>query len=133
MLTAKRSGPLLCEAPLFARPLSLQIGLPGLVTIVVVMIAVVFVVIAMVFMVPMAFMHLPATVVVIVVRMTPVGSLIGRPLPDARDPDIPPAAWSPVAVDPNEAVSRHGRPYLIANGWRRRADVNLYLAECRSC
>jgi hypothetical protein len=101
--------------------------------IVVVMIAVVVVVIAMVIVVPMAFMHLPATVIMVVVRMTPVGSRVGRPLPAPGDPDIPPTAWSPVAVDPGVAFSRHGWPYLIANGRRRRADVDLYLAECRNC
>jgi hypothetical protein len=96
-------------------------------------IAMVVVVIAMVFVIPMTFMHLPATVIMVVVRMAPVGSRVGRPLPTPGDPDIPPAAWSPVAIHPGVAFSRHRRPYLIANGWRRRADVNLYLAECRNC
>src|SRR5258707_7474074 len=101
--------------------------------IVVVVIAVVVVVIAMVIVVPMAFMHLPATLIMVVVRMTPVGSSVGRPLPAPRDPDIPSAAWSPVTIHPGVAFSWHGRSYLIANGWRRRADVNLYLAECWNC
>jgi hypothetical protein len=100
---------------------------------IVVVMAVVVVVIAMVFVVPMAFMHLPATVIMVVVRMAPVGSRVGWPLPAPRDPDIPPTTWSPVAIHPGVAFSWHRRPYLIANRWRRRADVNLYLAECRNC
>jgi hypothetical protein len=100
--------------------------------IVVTMITVV-VVIAMVFVIPMAFMHLPATVIMVVVRMTPVSSRVGRPLPDARDPDVAAAAISPVTVDPNETIAWERRPHLIANGGRRRADVDLYLAECRNC
>jgi len=101
--------------------------------IVVVMIAMVVVMITMVFAVPMAFMHLPATLIMVVVGMAPVGSRVGRPLPDTRDPDIPPAALSPVAIHPGVAFSWHRRPHLITNGRRRRADVNLYLAECRDC
>ena len=127
MLTAKK------RARYFARPFSLQIGLPGLATIVVAMIAMVLVAVAMIFVVPMAFMHLPATVIMVVVRMTPVGSLIGRPLPPPRDPDIPPAAWSPVAIHPGVAFSRHDRSYLIADWRGRGADIDLDLAECRSC
>jgi hypothetical protein len=100
---------------------------------VVVVITMVFVVIAMVFAIPMTFMHLPATLIMVVVRMTPVGSRVRRSLPDAGDPDISSAALSPVAIDPGVAISWDGRPCLIANGGRRRADVNLYLAECRNC
>jgi hypothetical protein len=89
-------------------------------------------VVAMVFTVPVAFMHLPATIIMVVVRMAPVGSRIGRPLPDPGDPDIPPAAITPIAVDPSIAVSRDRWPYLIAYGWWRRADVDVDLAECRN-
>jgi hypothetical protein len=130
MLIAKR------RARLLVRPFSLQIGRHGLAMIVVVviaMVAMVFVVIAMVFAIPMAFMHLPATLIMVVVWMAPVGSRVGRPLPAPRDPDIPPVAWSPVAIHPGVAISRHSRSYLITNGWRRRADVDLNLAECRNC
>jgi hypothetical protein len=91
------------------------------------------VVIAMVFVVPMALMHLPATLIVVVVRMAPVSACVGWALPNPWDPDIPSAASSPVAVNPDEAFSWKGRPHFIANGWRRRPDVNLDLAECRDC
>ena len=89
-------------------------------------------VIAMVFVVPMAFMHLPATLIMVVVRMAPVGSCIGWPLPNPGDPDIPSAASSPVAVNPDKAFARKRRPRFIANGWRS-TEVNLDLAECGNC
>jgi hypothetical protein len=90
-------------------------------------------VIAMIFVVPMAFMHLPATLIMVVVRMAPVSSGIRRPLPNSWNPDIPSPANAPVAINPGVAFARKRRPYLITNGWRRRTDVNLHLAECWNC
>lgn len=91
------------------------------------------VVIAVVFVVPVSFMHLPALLVVVVVWMAPVGSRIGRPLPNPRDPDIPTAAISPVAINPDEAFSWNRWPYLIVQGWRCGADVDADLTECGNC
>ena len=90
------------------------------------------VVIAMVFMIPMAFMHLPATLIVVIVRMAPVSSRVGRPLPNPGDPDIASAASSPVAINPDVTLSWKGGPCFISYG-RWRAEVNLDLAECRDC
>lgn len=57
-------------------------------------------VIAMILMVPMALMQLPAIVVMVIVRMAPVGPGIRRPPPHTRNPDIPSAVDSPVPVNP---------------------------------
>jgi hypothetical protein len=103
-----------------------------LVVVVVVAVAVV-VVITMVVVIPVAFMHLPALLVVVVVRMAPIGAGVRWPLPHAGGPDIAAAALSPIAIDPDEAFSRHRRSYLIPDRWRRSADINLDLAECRDC
>jgi hypothetical protein len=90
-------------------------------------------VIAMVFAVPVAFMYLPALLVVVVVRMAPVCASVGRPLPCAWDPDVAVATRPPIAINPGVAFSRHGRYYLVAD-WRWwRADIDLDLAECRYC
>jgi hypothetical protein len=97
------------------------------------MVVIVVVVIAMVFVVPMAFMHLPTTLIVVVVRMAPVSSRVGRPLPDPRNPDIPTAASSPVAINPDVTLSWKGRPCLITYGRRWSADVDADLAECGNC
>ena len=91
------------------------------------------VVIAVVFAVPMAFMNLPALLVVVVVGMAPVGARVGWPLPSAGDPDIVAAARAPVPIDPGVAFCRHGRSHLIAEWWRRGTDVDLDLAKCRDC
>jgi hypothetical protein len=96
-------------------------------------VVVIVVVVAVVFVVPMAFMYLPALLIMVVVGMAPVGAGIGWPLPDAGNPDVAAAVHAPVPIDPGVAFPGHGRPYLIAERWWRRADINLDLAECRDC
>ncbi len=91
------------------------------------------VVIAVIFAVPMTFMDLPALLVVVVVRMGPVGTGIGRTLPDAGNPHIMAATLSPVAIDPGVAFSWRDGSDLITHWWRSGADINLNLAECRDC
>jgi hypothetical protein len=103
------------------------------VIVIMIMAVVVVVVIAMVVAIPVAFMHLPAPLVVVVVRMAPVSASVRWPLPHAGDPDIAAAVLTPIAIDPNVAFSRHRRSNLIPDWWRRSADINLDLAECRDC
>ena len=100
--------------------------------VVIVMLTVVMIVvmIAMVFAVPVALMYSPALLVVVVVRMAPVGARVGWPLPSAGDPDVAATACSPVTVNPVVAFFRHRRPYLVADRWRR-AEIDLDLTECR--
>ena len=80
--------------------------------------------VAMVFMVPMALMHMPSIVVMVVMRMAPVSPRIRRPLPHSRNPDIVPMVGSPVAINPDIAFARYRRASLIADRWRRCADRN---------
>src|ERR1700738_2731347 len=92
----------------------------GLVTAVIaamVLVAVVMV-IAVVFMVPVAFVHLPALLVVVVVGVAPIGSLVGWPLPAARNPDVAATVGSPVAVDPLKAFAGRDGAYLVADRGR---------------
>jgi hypothetical protein len=96
-------------------------------------VVIVVVVIAMIFVIPVAFVHLPATLIVVVVGVGPVGAGIGRPLPCTWNPDIVAAARHPVPIDPDEAFRGHGRRDFIADWWRRGSDVDLDLAECRDC
>jgi hypothetical protein len=100
--------------------------------VVAVIVMTIIVVVAMVFVIPMAFVNLPALLVVVVVRMAPIGTGIRWPLPDAWDPDIAAAALSPVAVHPGVALSRDRRPYFIPHRWWRGTDINLDLAKCRN-
>jgi len=105
-----------------------------IVVVVVVMIVVpIIVVVAMIFMIPMAFMHLPPFLVVVIVRMGPVSARIRRSLPDAWNPDVVVAARTPITIDPRIAFSRHGRSCFIADWWRRDADIDLDLAERLCC
>jgi hypothetical protein len=101
--------------------------------VIVVVVVVLVVMVAVVFVIPVAFVHLPALLVVVVVGMGPIGTGIGRPLPDSGNPDVAAFALAPVAIDPRVAFSWHGGPHFIADRWRRGADINLNLAECRDC
>jgi hypothetical protein len=95
------------------------------------MVVMIVVVIATVFAIPVALMDPPALLVVVVVRVAPVGAGVGWLLPTPGDPDVVAAARAPVPVDPRVAFSWHQRSYLIADWWRRGADINLDLTECR--
>jgi hypothetical protein len=95
----------------------------------VVMIAVV---IAVVFAVPVAFMYLPASLVVVVVGVAPVSAGVGWSLPAAGDPGVAVATLAPIAINPGVTLSWHGRADLISHRWRR-AEIDLDLTECRGC
>jgi len=81
-------------------------------------------VVAMVFMIPVTFVVRPAPIVVIVVRMAPVGTHIRRSLPHSMPPLIPSAAPEPIAINPGIAWTRHRTPNLIAQ--RRRSSADVY-------
>jgi len=85
--------------------------------------------VAVVFVVPVAFVHLPAAVVVVVVGVAPVGPGVGRTLPDAGTPNIATAVVSPVTFGPDVAFAGHGGADFIAEGWRGAADVDVDLGE----
>src|ERR1700733_11485591 len=76
------------------------------------------VVIAAVLVIPMSLVHLPAALVMVIVRMSPVRACIRRSLPDAGIPDITPAIVAPITVDPGVALAWHGRSDFIADRWR---------------
>ena len=90
------------------------------------------VMVAMVFVVPVAFVHLPALLVVVVVGVAPVSAGVRWPLPDAGDPDVAVATLPPVAINPGVTLPWHGRAYLVSHR-RRRAKVDLDLTECWGC
>jgi hypothetical protein len=90
------------------------------------------VVISVVFVIPVTIMHLPASLVVVVVGVAPVSAGVRWPLPDAGDPDVAIATLPPIAINPCVAFSWHGWPYLISHR-RRGAEIDLDLTECRGC
>jgi len=90
------------------------------------------VVIVVVMMIPMTLVIGPALVVVVIVGVVPIRTLIGRPLPHSVPPLIPSAVREPVAINPGIAWTGHRTPGLIAQRWRRTADVYANLCEGRS-
>ena len=89
------------------------------------------VMVVVVFAVPMAFVHLPALLVVVVVRMTPVSTGIRRTRPDTWHPDVTASAVAPVAFGPHKADSRHGRAHLVPKRRRCAADIHMNLSDGR--
>src|ERR1700730_17376684 len=84
--------------------------------------------VVMILAVPVAFMVLPAFLIVVIVRVAPIPPFVRRPLPMSRDPAIAMTLGSPVAFDPDESGpwKRH-RPF-VAQGWRRGSDVDRNLS-----
>jgi hypothetical protein len=97
------------------------------------MAVVIVVVTAVIFVVPVAFMHLPPLLVMIIVRMAPVSAGVWRAIPAARNPDIPSTLGTPIAVNPGITLAGHRRASLITHGWRGPADINTNLRKGGPC
>jgi len=108
--------------------LSCRDGLSGSIVIMVVVMVVIVVISTVILVVPVSLMHRPSAVIVIVVRMAPVGARVWRPVPAACHPAVVIVHDAPVTVDPDKAVSRHWGADLIANRRWWCSDINLDLA-----
>jgi hypothetical protein len=86
-------------------------------------------VVTMVLMIPVAFMHPPALLIVIVVWMAPVSSPIRRPLPNTRPPDVSAVHIAPVSFRPHIALAWHCRTDFVAERRRSAANVNSNLSN----
>ncbi len=88
------------------------------------------VMIAVVFMVPVAFVHLPPLLVVVVVGVAPVGAGVGGTIPASADPVVATLVVSPVAVDPLVAFTgSDGADFVAERGWSS-TDVDADLPKC---
>ncbi len=67
------------------------------------MVAITVMVVIVVLMIPVAFVQAPTSVVVIVVRMTPISPGIWGLLPTPRHPDIASISYAPISIDPDKA------------------------------
>ena len=80
-----------------------------------------------VFVVPVALVHLPALLIVIIVRVIPVGAFVGRTVPVSLDPAVVVAVGNPISLHPGVARAGHRSLGLVAE-WRRRGfDVDRNL------
>jgi hypothetical protein len=75
--------------------------------------------VVVVFMIPVSFVHLPALLVMIVVRVAPVGAFVRRTVPASLDPAVVVAVGSPISFNPGVAG---------AGDWSA-----LFVAERRGC
>src|SRR6266567_3373688 len=97
-----------------------------------VMVAVtVVVVISVILTVPVPFMHVPAILVAVIMRVAPVGARVRRPVPTSRNPDVSAPVDTPVAIDPDKAGPGRWRAPLIAYRWRRAANDDANLPSSR--
>jgi hypothetical protein len=70
--------------------------------------------VAVVFMVPVTFMQRPSLLVVIIVRVVPNRTGVGRPAPKSRHPQISSSDRVPISIDPSVARTGQRRAHLIA-------------------
>jgi len=80
-----------------------------------------------IFVVPVSFVELPALLVVVIVRMIPVGSFVGRTVPASLNPAVVAAIGGPISIYPGVAGAGHWSTGLDAERWWRRSDVNRNL------
>jgi hypothetical protein len=92
---------------------------------------VVLVVIVMILMIPVAFMHLPAFTIVIIVRVVPICPFIGRTGPAPCYPPIVMAMRGPIPLDPGVARTWTRPTLLVAVRRWCASDVHANLSRSR--
>ena len=101
--------------------------------VVMVIVVMVVVVIAMIIMVPVSFVEAPSLLVVVIVRMAPIGAGVRRPVPTSGNPYVLALSGAPITVDPSVAFAGWRGTSLIAHWWRISADINANLRKSRHC
>src|SRR5579864_6666955 len=82
-----------------------------------------------VFVIPVSLVQLPAFLVVVVVRMTPVGAFVGSMVPASLDPAVVVAIGDPISFYPGVARAGHRPAFLVADRRRRGSDVHRNLGR----
>jgi hypothetical protein len=103
------------------------------VMVVMVIVVMVVMVIAMIFAIPVSFVELPSLLVVVIVRMAPIGTGVRRPVPTSGDPYVLSIPGAPIAIDPGVSFAGGRRTSLIAHWWRGSADIEADLRKSRHC
>lgn len=87
---------------------------------------------AVIFMIPVAFLHVPAVALVLIVRVIPVRAFIRRSLPHTRNPDVAASVDAPVSINPSVSFEGWWWAAFIANRRRRTTENNAEadLCEC---
>src|SRR3979411_2665955 len=83
--------------------------------------------VVMVLMIPVTFMHPPALLVMIVMRMAPITAHVGGLFPLPCHPTIAIPVRRPVPVDPGITRTGHLPSLLIALWWWRASDIHADL------
>src|ERR1700680_3977849 len=89
------------------------------------------VIIIVILVIPVAFVHFPAYLIVVVMRMVPICAGVWGTLPVPWNPAIVMPLWYPISLDPNKTCLRRRTLALIAKRRRRCSNVNRNLTECR--
>jgi uncharacterized protein (DUF983 family) len=80
----------------------------------------------------MAFVEMPAVVVMIVVGVVPIAAGVRRTVPTSANPHVASLVDSPIAIDPSVSFARRRRAALVAQRRRSATDDDTDLRECRS-
>jgi hypothetical protein len=83
--------------------------------------------VAMIVTVPVSFVEAPSFLVMVIVRMAPIGAGVRWPIPTSWNPYVASVSCAPIAVDPGESFARGRGTSLIAHWWRISADIDANL------
>jgi hypothetical protein len=87
--------------------------------------------ILVIFMIPVALMHLPALLVVIVMGMVPIGPFVWRSVPAPCYPPIMMPVRRPIPLDPGISWTRFRSTLFVAQGRWCASDVYRKLRRSR--
>jgi hypothetical protein len=97
------------------------------VMVVMVIVVMVVMVIAMIVMVPVSFVELPSLLVMVIVRMAPIGAGVRRPVPTSGNPYVLSVSCAPIAIDPSVSFAGRRGTSFITHWWRISADIHADL------
>jgi hypothetical protein len=95
--------------------------------VVVTIVVVVVMAIAMIVTVPVSFVEAPSFLVVVIVRMAPIGAGVRRPVPTSWNPYVLSVSCAPITVDPGVSFAGGRGTSLIAHWWRISANIDADL------
>jgi hypothetical protein len=79
--------------------------------------------VVVVFMIPVSFVQLPALLVMIVVRVAPIGAFVRRTVPAALDPAVVATVGGPISFNPSVAWTGNWSALFVAEGRGSGSDV----------
>jgi hypothetical protein len=103
------------------------------VVVVAMIVAAVVMAVTMILAVPVSFVEAPSLLVMVIMRMAPIGASVRRPVPTSGNPYVLAVSGAPISVDPGISFARGRGSSLITHWWRISADIHADLRKSRHC